>query len=609
MSKTFVRGGQLSLHSLRMLRQVCVVLSKFGLAVIILLNISLGLLKITLYQFKVMYWYGLAHIAKQLGNHNNIIKVEGRLGNPLEMKAKEILVNPNVLHIKNYVEEVMVQNFELSLTISGLIFIILTFIFLKKGGKFTKDEDIRGNVLVSSESLKKLISNYNRKNRYNGYLLGDIPYPAHSESTHTLIAGTTGSGKTILISKLIEQIKKRGDKAIIYDKMGVYTEHFYDEKNDILLNPFDKRSPVWSIFKEVNQKAGFDAIASALIPMDKGGSDPFWTKAARTIFSEVCSALYSRGGVSNEELVTTLLKKNLKEAAALVKGTAAGAIIDENSPKTALSVMSVLATHLKCLEFLRDKGNLFSIRDWIKDESTKGCIFLTSRGDLHSTLTPLISAWLDIAITNILSLSKNRDRKIWLILDELPSLHTLPSLEQGLAETRQFGGCFVLSIQSISQLRNSYGTNGAQTISSLCNNKVFLRAGDHESGKWYSESIGASEVEEYREGLSYGSHEMRDGININRHKHSKYLALPSELTNLKDKEGFFIMAKSFPVAKVEFEYIDRKKINEKLLELDKEIITGNEDEAVESLKLETCKENNANEDTARKLTVANCLEI
>jgi hypothetical protein len=112
MSKTFVRGGQLSLHSLRMLKQVCIVLSKFGIALMIILNISFCFYKITLYQFKVMYWYGLAQIAKQLGNHTNIIKVEGLNGDPLEMKASQILINPNVLQIKDYVVEVLINSFE-----------------------------------------------------------------------------------------------------------------------------------------------------------------------------------------------------------------------------------------------------------------------------------------------------------------------------------------------------------------------------------------------------------------------------------------------------------------------------------------------------------------
>ena len=33
------------------------------------------------------------------------------------------------------------------------------------------------------------------------------------------------------------------------------------------------------------------------------------------------------------------------------------------------------------------------------------------------------------------------------ILDELPTLHQVPSLQPGIAESRRFGGCFVLGVQ------------------------------------------------------------------------------------------------------------------------------------------------------------------
>jgi len=59
------------------------------------------------------------------------------------------------------------------------------------------------------------------------------------------------------------------------------------------------------------------------------------------------------------------------------------------------------------------------------DDNKEGYIFIPSNGDLHASLTPLISCWIEIAINNILSLSRSRQRKIWIILDELPSLHNL----------------------------------------------------------------------------------------------------------------------------------------------------------------------------------------
>lgn len=566
MNKSFVRGGQLSLHSLRMLKQVIAVLIKLSVFLFSVITVLYSVINLNISQFKAFVWYGIANIHIMLDQRATLLKITGPSGQNIEATASSIysswIMNKNY----EFVIQTLYDGVNLSTNIIGATLIILTGYFLIRGGRFAKDKNVRGNAIISAKELKKAIHKYNKSEKVNPYSLGDVYYPANSETTHTLISGTTGAGKTVLMSDLIAQIKKRGDKAIIFDKMGVYTERFFEDGKDILLNPFDERSPTWNIFNEVSREANFDAIASALIPKNRGDADPFWIDAARTLFHQVCCGLYKKGGATNTELVNTLLRKDLVEAAELVKGTSAAALIDEKSPKTALSVMSILSTNLKSFEYLKDGDDIFSIKDWIKDDNGDGCLFLTSTGDLHQSLTSLISAWINIAITNVLSLDRNKDRKIWFILDELPSLHNLPSLQQGLAETRQFGGCFVLSIQSISQLRERYGSNGSQTISSLCNNKIFLRAGDHESAKWYSENIGISEVEEFKEGLSYGAHQMRDGVSINHQRLSKPLVLPTELVNLGDLEGYFQMAKCFPVAKVKFKYSDWPLISKRLIE-------------------------------------------
>ena len=92
-----------------------------------------------------------------------------------------------------------------------------------------------------------------------------------------------------------------------------------------------------------------------------------------------------------------------------------------------------------------------------------------------------------------------------MVLDELPTLHQVPSFQPGLAESRQFGGCFVLGIQVISALRDLYGKNGAETISGLCGTRVVLAAPDQETARWSAESLGRGEVEEYSHGMSYGA--------------------------------------------------------------------------------------------------------
>ena len=193
--------------------------------------------------------------------------------------------------------------------------------------------------------------------------------------------------------------------------------------------------------------------------------DPFWVTAARQLFSNGAGVFWKQGVKDNRVLVDHLLKTELTALAPVMEGTVAQSIVDPENPKTALSVRAMLTANLSALEFLPDTGKPFSIRDWISDEDRDGFLFLTSRGDQHASLRGLISTWLEIAVNAMLSLAQDDGRRIWVILDELPTLHQVPSLQPGLAESRQFGGCFVLGVQVASALRDLYGRNGAETIS------------------------------------------------------------------------------------------------------------------------------------------------
>ena len=129
----------------------------------------------------------------------------------------------------------------------------------------------------------------------------------------------------------------------------------------------------------------------------------------------------------------------------------------------------------------------------------------------------------------MLSLEQDAGRRIWVILDELPTLHQVPSLQSGLAESRQFGGCFVLGVQVASALRDLYGKNGAETISGLCGTRVVFAAPDRDTAHRSAESLGRSEVEELSEGVSYGADPYRDGVTLMPRRELQSLALPSEL--------------------------------------------------------------------------------
>ena len=185
---------------------------------------------------------------------------------------------------------------------------------------------------------------------------------------HTNVSGTTGSGKTVLIADLVEQIRERGERCVIYDKMGSYTGTFFDPGRDVLLNPLDARAPRWSPFLEARSARDFDTMAAALIPRQKDAADPFWITAARQLFSHGAAVLWQRGETGNGVLIDHLLKTELSALAEAMEGTVAQSIVDPANPKTALSVRAMLTANIGTMDMLPDEGTPFSIREWIERE-------------------------------------------------------------------------------------------------------------------------------------------------------------------------------------------------------------------------------------------------
>ena len=408
---------------------------------------------------------------------------------------------------------------------AGLIGLFLV-VFWWRGVQLGRQKRIRGAEMVTAAELRRrlqsphlrLLARLPGAARFRPYSIAGIPYPERTETQHTIVSGTTGSGKTVLISDLVSQIRARGERCVIYDKMGSYTRAFFDPGRDVLMNPLDARAPRWSPFLEARNPRDFDMMAAALIPQQKDTVDPFWVTAARQLFSNGAGVFWKKGVQDNKVLVDHLLKTDLTELAEAMEGTVAQSIVDPENPKTALSVRAMLTAHLSALEFLPDEGKPFSIREWISDEARDrnggGFLFLTSRGDQHASLRGLISTWLEIAVNAMLTLAQDDGRRIWVILDELPTLHQVPSLQPGLAESRQFGGCFVLGVQVASALRDLYGRNGAETISGLCGTRVVLAAPDRDTAQWSADSLGRSEIEEVSEGYTYGANTIRDGVSL-----------------------------------------------------------------------------------------------
>ena len=170
------------------------------------------------------------------------------------------------------------------------------------------------------------------------YSIAGVPYPERTETQHTIVSGTTGSGKTVLISDLVAQIRAKGERCVIYDKMGSYTAAFLDPARDVLMNPLDARAPRWSPFLEARTPLRLRHDGGRADPAAEGHGRPvLGDRGKRQLFSNGAGVFWNRGVTENKVLVDHLLKTDLTALAEAMEGTVAQSIVDPENPKTALS--------------------------------------------------------------------------------------------------------------------------------------------------------------------------------------------------------------------------------------------------------------------------------
>lgn len=555
--KHFTRGGQIILHNTRMFAQIMSWVTLSCILVFIITAIAITFVQLSNYErYMLVQWAEAKASVKLLGNYS-MQKVQLPTGTTKRIPSIDIINSKRIqLTLNKFIRALIIGNiFALFTSLVSFLFI---YRYLRKQGEAQSEtKQIRGDTFVESNELKKMIE---ETKEISDIKIANLPMPNNFECRHTLMHGSIGTGKSELIKRILDQIRERGDKAIIYDKGCDYTRYYYRDNKDVILNALDERGRSWHLWNECRDFADFDSLAAALIPYASGGADPFWVNAARTIFAAAARQMEKQPDRSIIKLLRTLLTADLDYIGDFLKGTEAESLVSKKIEKTAISIKSVLASSLKSLKYIKDDRNGFSIRDWIKNDKESCWLFVSSLADRHETIKPLITMWLDIAVNAIMSLEPSQDRRIWLILDELPTLNKLPYLVSSLAEARKFGGCFLAGVQSIAQLREIYGLNGAENISGLSNSKFFLRSPSFETAQWVSKELGQKEIEEVREGISYSESAMRSGISISKQQLNSQIVNPSEIMSLKDLEAYVRVSGGFPISKITFPYQKRNKI-------------------------------------------------
>ena len=454
------------------------------------------------------------------------------------------------------------------------------------GSKSKERKHERGAMLVTLDELEAEIDRHNRSERarelhaalgwkwrlagaaaaeeagfYSPAHLAGVPWPWRLEQSHTMLIGTTGTGKTVALSQLLAEARARGQRAVVFDLTGAFIETFYDPERDIILNPLDARCLDWSVFHDCTSEGEFHAAAEALVPHDGGGSEQFWVLAARMLFVEMCLHLQRTGQASNQALATRLMTADLAQVHKLMRGTMADPLTAPEAARMAESIRAVFNANAKALKLLPAKGPRFSVRDWTRGISKPGSIlFLSARYVDMSICSQLLTLWLDTAMNTLMTMERTPDLRIWFLVDELGALHRLPALEKGLQTARNFGGAIVTGVHAFAKLKEVYGENMAMTLASLARTKLILGTADRETATWCSDFIGHRQVRDMEEGYTYGYNNARDAVSLTPRKHIEPLLLPDQLMNLPRLSGFIKFPDGFPAAPVRLKPIDRERI-------------------------------------------------
>ena len=353
---------------------------------------------------------------------------------------------------------------------------------------------------------------------------------ATEETSHFLLMGDTGTGKSSLIRQLLQQIADRGEGAIVYDPALEFTPQFYrPERGDRILNPLDTRMPFWCPGDEIQHRAEALAFAKALFPEDRR-DNKFFIESPRKIFAHLLSLKPTAGEIAH-------WLRHHDEIDRLLQGTELASMIDPSAPSQRAGVLASLSMVGDSFSLIPDRTETtgqWSAYEWAQHR--RGWLFMTCTPQTIDRLRPVLTLWFDLLLMRLLS----GGPPVWVCLDELPTLNKLPKLPEALALARKPNVRLVIGFQGRAQVEARYGTETESMLSQPAT-KVFLRTSEPRAAEWISKALGEIEFERLRETVNYDHHPLyyfRKGHGYSLDRQTKPLVLASEIAGLSNLTGY-----------------------------------------------------------------------
>ena len=329
------------------------------------------------------------------------------------------------------------------------------------------------------------------------------------ECRHTLIVGSTGSGKTrrVLLPGVLSTIAAARRSMVVFDVKGdlsiitadearargyrICVINFRDPSLSDCWNPFSIANYLHSHGQEDAACAQIDDIAALLCAEDARSNDPFWRNNAVALFKALCDILWAmKKDVTIEGILSLRAKIPVDEDCNLFR-------LSQSMPKNSMGYTGMLpviaaprGTRGSILATLDSYMRPFTSRpDLTKMLSGKGGIDFGTLGekptvlyvitpDERATLGGLQCLMLSQMNQLLTSVAVEHDGmlpvRVEFFVDELCNITPgIPGLATSLAVSRSRGMRYTLVIQNWAQLNSVYGAD-AETIASNCGNWIAL---------------------------------------------------------------------------------------------------------------------------------------
>lgn len=559
LTNDYARGSQLWIHKIRMIGQAVSVNLKLALILGCLVSTYTLYKTVNPQEIRVLEQWSQAHLNLLVSwdqGKSATQLYESSSGRRYQVSSLWVLQSKDVNVYLNSLERKGIK----ALTYGGAVMASIVFgfflFFLLRGKRNAPKIKDRGAILETSYHINGLLKTNQEQ---SDFTLGPLHLVKNKETSHILVTGTTGAGKTNCITTLLSQIREKHQRALVVDLTGSFVEKFYRPEVDILYNPFDSRSFSWDLWEECNTEFRLSNFVHGVVSGDSSG-DTFWRDAARTVLKSGIQSCIDTNKLDIEYLHYVLTTAESKIYKDFLRGTEAVAYTNDDSDKMGASVRATLGNSVKFLKYFSmdsssEEQKTLTIHNWVRQDIGDGWLFLTMMPHQREVLRPLITSLFNCGISSAMELPPHQERRLWFVIDELPAMQSLPILPTALAEIRKYGGCILAGIQSKPQLEGIYGAHKTAGLLDLFNTNVFFRSSEPSTTQWISKVLGDREQTESFENLSYGANTIRDGVSINQHHATKPVVLPTEISNLRDLEAYVKLPSGYPSSKIRMEFL------------------------------------------------------